>query len=464
MDQEPLTEPLTLSMAIARALRYNYDNRMAMMESVLQDKQTQLATLQMMPKLVASAGYSFRDNDMASFSVPVDSQGDLGAFTISQDREKNFADLTLSWNILDLGTSYFQARQQADRFLIAQERQRRVINNIIRQVCDAFYRATMAERLMPRVKTTLADARQALAMNEQIEKERLKPLVQVLQYRKDILAIIDRLNQLNHHLKLAKTGLAALINLPSSQSYSVRFQDNPLFDTPPKIHHTIAELEDLGLYFRHDIREKVYTKRIDRFEKIKQTINLFPGLSLSSSANYDSNSFLMNTNWAEMGVQTSLKLFDLLRAPQLLDVAEARLVVDETSRLALTVAVLVQINIAHQKYTQSLESYEITTQLMSVENRLQKAIIDAVNLKAESSMNAIRQTATTIMATMNRDMAYANTLTAFFDLYATLGIDFYTGPVDTIKLSDLDKRIQNGLKILKKGAFPLPFAALPNGH
>lgn len=444
-DQEPLTKPLTLSMAIARALKYNFDHRLSMMEAVLQDEQNALTRLDMLPKLIANAGYSWRDDKLASYSVPVEESSDREAYyTTSQDREKDIAGLTFSWNVLDFGMSYYEAKQQSDRFLIAHERRRRVINNIIRQVCDAYYHAITAERLMEPVKTTLADAQHALEMNHQIEKERLKPLIDVLQYRKDLLKIIDKLNQLYHNLEISKTRLAALINLPLNEDYTIYFPEEPEFD-PPLIRQSIGDLEVLGLYFRHDIREEVYKARIDQYQVKKEMISLFPGLTFSASANHDSNSFLMNNNWAELGIDTSMKLFELVKGPKRLKVAKTKILLDDTRRLAMTVASLVQIHIAHQKYQQSIESYDMNNRLLDVETRLQKAVSNVTRLKAGSDLENIRQNAATIASVMNRDFTYATAMSALFELYTSLGIDFYGGPVGDIELAALTDQIERRL-------------------
>ena len=69
--QEPITQPLTFYDALARALKYNFENRLAMMEAVLQDTQLSVATLNMLPRLTASAGYLGRDGQLASSSQGV---------------------------------------------------------------------------------------------------------------------------------------------------------------------------------------------------------------------------------------------------------------------------------------------------------------------------------------------------------------------------------------------------------
>mgnify|MGYP001432921713 CR=1 FL=1 len=154
--QEPLTRPLTFYDALARALKYNYDHRLSLMEAVLQDTQLEVATLNMLPKLTANAGYQFRERQLGSASEDYFNPGQnvfrQGQFATSQDASRGIADLTFAWNVLDFGVSYFQAKQQADRILIAQERRRKVVNNLIKEILQACWSASIAERLLHRAR------------------------------------------------------------------------------------------------------------------------------------------------------------------------------------------------------------------------------------------------------------------------------------------------------------------------
>ena len=55
-DYQPITGPLTLAEAIARALKYNYDAELTRVEQTLQERQIDIAMAQMLPRLAASAG------------------------------------------------------------------------------------------------------------------------------------------------------------------------------------------------------------------------------------------------------------------------------------------------------------------------------------------------------------------------------------------------------------------------
>ena len=67
-DQEPLSGPVTLEEALARALKYNLDSRVKLMEEALAMRQFDLSRVDLLPRLTLAAGYTSRDNDLASSS------------------------------------------------------------------------------------------------------------------------------------------------------------------------------------------------------------------------------------------------------------------------------------------------------------------------------------------------------------------------------------------------------------
>lgn len=450
-DQQALVGPLSLHEAIARALKYNFDHRLSIMEFVLQQKQLDAASLNMLPKLAASAGYTWRSNPLASFSVPVAGSPNQGTFVTSQDREKSIASLSFSWNILDFGVSYYQAKQQADRVLIAQERRRRVVNNIIREVSAVYWRAVTAERLVPDIERCLLDAERALESNRAVERQRLRPILQTLQYRKDLLKIMGQLRELTSDLRMAKTQLAALVNVPIHMDFSVALPDTSQLE-PPRIEADIETLETIALYNRPDLRELAYQERIDRNEVHKEMLRMLPGITLSSSGSYDSNSFFLNSSWIDAAGRVTYNLFDLIKGPQKVKVARTRVELGEMRRLALSMAAIVQVNLAYQQYSRAVQSYANAAQLNEVEKSLQKAAVDASALKARSELELISQSAETIAARLERDLSVAGIMGALGNLYISLGCDPYDGPLgQEVALDSLSQQIKVKLEPWQMG-------------
>ena len=157
---EPLAGPLTVAEAIARALRYNLDKRSKMMEEALALGQTELDRFDLLPKLTASAGYTERSDPNATISCDAITQVTLTSNPSHlTDRWSKTLDLGLSWNILDFGVSYFTAHQNADRALIATERRRKTVHNLVSEVRFSYWRAAAHQVLKDEVDRTVAEAR-----------------------------------------------------------------------------------------------------------------------------------------------------------------------------------------------------------------------------------------------------------------------------------------------------------------
>lgn len=137
---EPISGKLTVSDAIARALKYNLDRRAKIMEEGLALNQTKVDRWDLLPKLAANAGFTSRSEPNATVSRDLKNQTTGTSPTYSTDRDNYTADLGLSWNVLDFGLSYFTAKQNADKALIASERKRKTVHNLVQEVRFAFWR------------------------------------------------------------------------------------------------------------------------------------------------------------------------------------------------------------------------------------------------------------------------------------------------------------------------------------
>ena len=65
----PIAGALTLQQAIARALKYSLDHRVAVLEQALSFGQFEAGRWDLLPKLLASAGYATRDTDLTRLAT-----------------------------------------------------------------------------------------------------------------------------------------------------------------------------------------------------------------------------------------------------------------------------------------------------------------------------------------------------------------------------------------------------------
>ena len=61
-DQEANKTPITLYEAMARAIKYNQDYRLELMQAELRNSELHLASREMLPKAVANASYAGRNS------------------------------------------------------------------------------------------------------------------------------------------------------------------------------------------------------------------------------------------------------------------------------------------------------------------------------------------------------------------------------------------------------------------
>ena len=126
---EPLAGPLSMEEAIARAIKYNLNRQVKIFEEAVSQGHLDVDRYDMLPKLVASAGYHDRSNDLISRSTDsVTGQPSLANPYISSDRGASTSDLSFTWSLLDFGQSYYAAKQNADRTQIASERRRKALH------------------------------------------------------------------------------------------------------------------------------------------------------------------------------------------------------------------------------------------------------------------------------------------------------------------------------------------------
>lgn len=295
-QQEPVTAPITLYDAMARALKYNLEARLKVMEQALSQQQLELARYDMLPQMAMSAGYVGRNNTSASSSRSIETGRQSLEPSTSLDRDRDVADLTMVWNVLDFGVSYVSAKQKADQRWIADERKRKVVHTIIQDVRSAYWRAVAAERLLGRIDSLIDRVNQAREASEHMSTQQVGDPVEALSYRRALIDAVRQLEEQRRALSLAKTELATLMNLPLDTPYTLALPNSN--DMPvPTLNVDFNTLEQTALLSRPELKEQDYQVRVHAAETRKSLLRMLPGLEVSAGGHYDSNSFMVNQSW-----------------------------------------------------------------------------------------------------------------------------------------------------------------------
>ncbi len=240
----------------------------------------------------------------------------------SQDRTHQLAELGFSWNLLDFGLGYSNTLQQGNRVLIASERRRKAMHLLMQDVRTAYWRAASAQKLRNEVLATITLAEEALADSRTVEAERVRNPLDALRYQRQLLENLRLLEAIDQELSSAQVELASLINAPLGeaiqiQDLDVQSADAGLLKLPVQL------MEETTLGQNADLREQHYNARVAREETRKTLLRMFPNVSFSYGLKYDSDSYLVNQNWREAGLQVSFNLMNLLTGPAQMTMAKA---------------------------------------------------------------------------------------------------------------------------------------------
>ncbi|MCU6496218.1 TolC family protein [Rugamonas sp. A1-17] len=450
---EPLAGPLTLDGAIARAIKYNAERRYKAMEEAVAMGTFEAGQFDMLPKLIASAGYRDRNNDLITRSTDsVTGEPSLAHPYISSSRQVLSTDVSISWSLLDFGQSYYAARQNADRVLIAGERRRKALHTLILDVRTAYWRVVAAQKLVPLLRSTIAESETALRDARAAENDRIRSPLEPLRYQRQLLENLRLLETIEQELSTARVELATLTALPLTTDYTVVEAAGEVgtawLDQP------VDKMEEVALMRNPDLREGIYNARIAQQETRRAMLKLFPGLSFNYGVKHSNDDYLIHRNWNETGAQISFNLLGVLSAPAQMRLADAGVALANQRRMAVQMAVLSQVHIARLQYANTARQYQRADAIAQVDGRIAQHVANQAEVQKQSALDRISQQSTAVLSQLRRYQALSNAEAAASRLQATLGMEPAINGSSTMSLAELTAAVAQSLQTWNKGQLP----------
>lgn len=450
--QEPIAAPITLDEAIARAVKYNLDMRLKKMEVAVSAQLHDVARYDMLPNLVAGAGYVRRDNYSGGASRQLDATNGAGSrpdyaapagssYSTSAELGHRLASVEFSWNVLDFGVSYYRAKQKADEFLIAQERKRRVIQTMVHDVRYAFMRSLAAQRLAQEAEQVMKRAELAIEQSRMAESRGAVPVQVSLAYQRALVDAVALLNLRRQDLDFAKAELAALMSAPTTQFSLAEMPETALRPLPADL----AVVEDVALMNRPELREEDYRKRISADETRRQLMSAFPNLTFGLGVQQDSNRLLYNNDWIETSTRVSWNLMRVLAAPAIRNAGDRQIEVDDARRQALSMAIMTQTRIAALRYALARSDLDLAHKSMEVDARAAQVARAGVSSRAESELELVRAEARAMVSKYQRAIAHASAHAAYARVQHSIGQDFDFGELDAVSVAEATRRVSAAL-------------------
>jgi hypothetical protein len=212
----------------------------------------------------------------------------------------------------------------------------------------------------------------------------------------------------------------------------------------------VRDMEEVALLLNPDIREMSYQRRISVDESRKQLLKLLPGITLTYSPNYDSNSFLVHNYWTYGAARVSGYLNNVLQAPFQIRRAENAEALADERRKAVSVATLTKLHIAYAQYMSAAREYHWSNQLADVDGRLYQQISNRASSDAQSELERISAQVSAVDSELRKYQSYAEAQFALGRIYSTMGLDPVADEASMLDIKSLSGAIQNTMRDWRK--------------
>ena len=414
---------IDLYTAIALAIENNKDLKVKLFETALADRKIKDVKFDMLPTMSANAGYTGSEKYQSSTSATVgtdDKAATKGTtFSTSRNRDVVARDIGFAWNALDFGLSYIRAGQTGDRYLIAKEIEKKAANNIAREVIRSYWNALSAEKLIKKYDPLIEKVKVALNDSQKIEEMLLQKPMDALLYQKELLDIKRALITQRQTLINSKVELGALMGLLPDQEYNLVKTDEPI----NILDMNIKSMEKHALVNRAELLENRYQERISVAETKVGLRSLLPSFNINAAYTSSSNDYLQNKTNFEFGSSVGANLLNVFRAPTIKKINEANTEIIKEQRLALSMAVLSQVHLANIDYQMSTEEYDTSEKYLNVSTKIADQVRNAQKIARFGELELIREEASTLVAELRRDIAFAKMQHSIAQVYTSVGID-----------------------------------------
>jgi len=461
--QKKPTATMDIYEVSARVLKFNLSRRLKQIEQNLSLARLNQFKNKLLPSLNASSNYSIKNKDSLTLTEDInpnsDSYGNIsGGSSISSSKSARLDRLTLSWNALDFGVSYLQAKQKTDEFLAARENRRKAIFDLLEKSYTAYWLVVAGqkyEQLAINISKNIEKAIHELAngiLAENMPEESLK--------RQRILLREKRL--VSNSLRLIrekKVELASLMGLPAGIEYSV----HPHKEVLPLLSIGSSEL-DLMLFANHpDMRIKAYEERISLADSKIAFFKLFPQLTLSTGLSSTNDRFVVNQNLVDGGISAAWNLLNIFNIHKIRKMNKIERAFARNVRLASGVSLLAAARIKELLYRNALGKYVDDLNLHLVVKQLGRTMRTMKSLDLASFIDVVESEIGMLRSGLDRASSYAGVMRYAMSISNVLSVSDFDYDLNAIGLNQLAENLKkelNSMPItwvsLRKPSFNVP--------
>jgi len=433
-----ITKKLTLDEIIEIAINNDLDLEVKRQRIRVQREIATAEALNMLPDLIFDGEFSKRDNSPAATSLNLEPpHSPLSPPSISSDKTSLFGNVSLIWNLLDFGLSFYTARQTAHQINIDYLEYERAKQNLILRVVRAYWKAASSYNAIITAIPLVQELRaQRELLKDQISEgiylsdiDAYSKLARFYQREIQLKGFNDRNDSSDPTQGYEKEYENALADLGSFMGVRPGFHFEVVFDFQDLPFEVVIpseeELEGMALMYRPELYQNDTQLLITRDDVRKALLQQFPALSFFDTAFYDRNTFLVNHTWLLAGIELT---WNLLKTPHYF--FEQRRFEKEVGfvkreRLFLSMGIIVQVNLGRILSDQNKEQYLLVRNTSYAQEKLTDIVHRQALLGKKSESDDLNARVDAALAKVNAMKVYAELQNSLETLNNAVGMPRY---------------------------------------
>ena len=424
-DAAPMdvSAPLNIDQVRARTLGHNSEYARAQTKLVETVRQAGIRGKDFLPQAYASTNGSWRNNASASVGLKVDDKSGTMPedFYTAQDQAIALSNFTTSWDLLEIGLSGFKANRRAINAYAEGEQNQYLCNKLMVDVENAYWRAVAFEQAAKKSEWLKSRVAYALTLSQQRADQNPETKLSELMFQRELIDINRWYQSLYRSLLSAKPELTRLMNLPAGTEFDLQSTRLPS-DLGELGKQDVVSLISTAYKNRPEIRQALYKSDLTELKNKEDLWRHLPAMRLFLGGSSDSNSFVLNQNFASAGISLS---WDLLRMGQVGETKRrGKLALAEENRQTeiLAGAIMAQVMIAREQMHKLDYDLTLAWKALSVQGEITDDLNSDVALGKKPETYLVKEELMRELSFIREQMSRAELHTAKARLSQSIGI------------------------------------------
>lgn len=415
--------PLNINDVRIRTLAHNSEFARAQTQLVETVRKAGMSGKDFLPQTYANSYGTWRNNTSASVGKKVDdASGTMPQdFYTAQDQAAARSSLTTSWDLLEIGLSGFKANRRAINTYSQGEQNQYLCNKMMVDVENAYWRAVAFEQAEKKSAWLKSRVTFALNLSQQRADKNPDTKRQELMFQRELIDINRWYQSLYRSLLSAKPELARLMNVPAGTKFDLESTRLPanLGELGKK---DALDLVTTAYQNRPEIRQALYQTDLTKLKNEEDLWRHLPAMRFFLGANHNTNSFVLNQDFASAGLNLS---WDLLRLGQIGETkrnGKIALVEQERQTEILATAIMAQVMIAREQMHKLDYDLTLAWKALSIQGEITQDLNTDVTSGKQPETYLVKEELMQELSFIREQMARAELHTAKARLEQSIGI------------------------------------------